>query len=122
MEQPMILLVDDEADLLNLFAMMLVRKSYHVRKAAGGPEAVKILENETPALILLDLAMPEVSGVDILHMVRADPRFEATRIIILTAVPVLLEKEDMQLIDGLLIKPVHPRTLEETVAKSLAAV
>lgn len=117
----MILLVDDEIDLLGLFAMMLKRKAYHVVKAAGGPEAVRILEKETPALILLDLAMPEVSGVDILRMVRADPRFERTRIIILTAVPVMLEQVDTPLIDGLLKKPVSPRTLEEAVANALVS-
>lgn len=110
-----ILLVDDEADLLDLFAMSLRRKPYDILKASSGAEALALLQTEVPALIVLDVAMPEISGLEVLHAVRGDPRLSNTKILILTAVPLMVEKGDAKLADMVLPKPVTPLRLEETI-------
>lgn len=114
-----VLLVDDEHDLLDLFGMLLNRLPCQILKAAGGQEALNILETETPDVILLDIAMPGVTGLDVLRAVRSNPRFEATRIIVLTAVPVMVEREDARLVDQMLTKPITMHTLEKAVRTAL---
>lgn len=112
---PQILIVDDELDLLDLFAMILNRRSFRLLKAPGGREALNILETETPTLILLDVAMPDITGLDVLHAIRGNPRFSTTKIIILTAVPVMVDKKDSEMADLVLAKPISPKVLEDNI-------
>ena len=121
MSTPSILIVDDKQDLLDLFTASLRRLPYRILTAPSGDTALAILEQETPALILLDIAMPHVSGIDVLHRVRQVPRLDATRIIIVTAVPSRVEREDEDLFDRLIAKPITPRALEQAVLEVLSS-
>ncbi len=119
MSTPSILIVDDKQDLLDLFSASLRRLPYRIITAPSGDAALAILEQETPALVLLDIAMPRTSGLDVLRWARQIPRLDATRIIIVTAVPSRLEREDMDLIDRVVTKPITPRALEQEVIEVL---
>ncbi len=119
MSTPSILIVDDKQDLLDLFSASLRRLPYHIITAPSGDAALAILEQETPALILLDIAMPHTSGLDVLHQVRQTERLDATRIVIITAVPSRIERDDLQLVDRLVAKPITPRALEQIVLEVL---
>ncbi len=121
MSTPSILIVDDKQDLLDLFSASLRRLPYRIITAPSGDAALAILEEETPVLILLDIAMPRTSGLDVLHQVRQVPRLDTTRIMIVTAVPSRLEREDMALIDRVVTKPITPRALEQSVLEVLSA-
>ena len=61
-----ILVVEDEPVIRNLFRMILRRRGYRVRLAAGGREALRLMAAERPALILSDLHMPEGNGWELL--------------------------------------------------------
>jgi CheY-like chemotaxis protein len=115
MSNPSILIVDDKADLLELFSASLRRLPYRVITAQSGEEALAILEEETPILIILDVAMPHVSGIDILRNIRTNPRLASTKIMLLTAVPSRVERDDAALADCVVSKPITPRVLEQTV-------
>ncbi len=117
--RPKILFVDDESDLLDLFAMSLRRKPFDIMKASSGAEALAMLQTEVPEIIVLDVAMPEVSGLEVLHAVRGDPRLSSTKILILTAVPLLVDRADAKLADMVIPKPVTPLRLEETIMSLL---
>ncbi len=119
MSTPSILIVDDKPDLLDLFTASLRRLPYRLITATSGDAALEILEQETPALILLDIAMPRTSGLEVLHQIRQVPRLDATRIIIVTAVPSRVEREDANLFDRLIAKPITPRALEQAVIEVL---
>jgi CheY-like chemotaxis protein len=116
-----ILLVDDETDLLDLFEMVLVRLGSTLYKANSGRRALEILENVRPDIIVLDLAMPEISGLDVLRAVRRRPELNTVKIVILTAVPVLLQKEDVEAVEIVLTKPVTPRGLEQAIRKLIGS-
>jgi len=116
-----ILLVDDETDLLDLFEMVLVRLGNTLYKANSGRRALEILENVRPDIIVLDLAMPEISGLDVLRAVRRRPELNTVKIVILTAVPVLLQKEDVEAVEIVLTKPVTPRGLEQAIRKLIGS-
>ena len=116
MTAPSILIIDDEPDLLELFRAALRKLRYRVLTANRGDTAWKMMqEEEPPVLIILDVAMPYPDGLDLLHVVRSDARFDATRVMILTAVPSRVSKDDAALIDVMMSKPVTPRALEQAV-------
>jgi CheY-like chemotaxis protein len=116
-----ILLVDDETELLDLFEMVLVRLGNTLYKANSGRRALEILENVRPDIIVLDLAMPEISGLDVLRAVRRRPELNTVKIVILTAVPVLLGKEDVEAVNAVLTKPITPRGLEQAIRKLIGS-
>jgi len=71
MEKPFnILLVDDEQDFLDPIAFWLESKGHHVRMAINGEEALKLIAEQTPNIILLDVNMPVMNGIDTLKTIR----------------------------------------------------
>jgi two-component system alkaline phosphatase synthesis response regulator PhoP len=114
-----ILLVDDEADLLTLFEIALVRLNCALYKAESGRRALEILSELIPTLIVLDLAMPEVSGIQVLEIIRSNPAYDQTKIVVLTAVPLMLERHHAFMVDMVLTKPVTPRSLESIIRNLL---
>jgi len=110
-----ILIVDDDVDLLDLFGIALKRLQCQIIKAAGGKQALETLKNTTPNLILLDVAMPAVTGLDVLREVRSNPRFAQTKVVLLTAVPIMVDPTSASLVSRILIKPITPSALEANV-------
>jgi DNA-binding response OmpR family regulator len=62
-----ILIVDDEIDTLNLMEMVLRMAGYKVVKALGGQECLRLAREERPDLIILDIMMPQLSGMEVLR-------------------------------------------------------
>jgi DNA-binding response OmpR family regulator len=80
-----ILVVDDEPDISALVAFHLARESYRVRTAADGSEAMRAVELEQPDLIVLDLMLPGMSGLEVLEELRRRPELQEVPVILLTA-------------------------------------
>lgn len=115
-----ILLVDDEKILLDLFMVGLRSLPFALLKASGGREALQILEREKPALVVLDLAMPDISGLELLERIRADVTLAGIKVMILTAVPILLDDRSAKMADEVLYKPVNMRELQHRIQNMLA--
>ena len=80
-----ILIVDDEPDALVILRHILTRAGYAVVPAYGGADALRRIERQDFDLIITDLAMPKVSGVEVIERVKNDPVRGATPIVALTA-------------------------------------
>lgn len=80
-----ILVVEDESDIAALVAYQLAHAGYQVRTATSGGAALKAIDVEPPDLVILDLMLPEISGVDILRTLRSRKETRSTPVIILTA-------------------------------------
>lgn len=80
-----ILVVDDEPDIVALVAYHLARAGYGVSTASTGPEALAKATSESPALIVLDLMLPGMSGFDVLERLRANPATARIAVLTLTA-------------------------------------
>lgn len=80
--KPIILVVDDEPQILRVMRASLPPRGYEVRTAPGGEEALDEISKQMPDLIVLDLMMPETSGLDVCRRVR---EFSAVPIIVLSA-------------------------------------
>jgi len=116
---PTILIVDDEPGLLRIFANLANRLNCHVILADSGAAALDILDNETPDLLVLDLAMPQVSGFDVLRQARTIPRLDHMKVMILTARPNLVADLEGLEYDCWVSKPVSAQDFVETVSALL---
>lgn len=108
-----VLVVDDEADILALVTYHLAKSGYRVSTAATGPEALRAARDERPALIVLDLMLPGMSGFDVLEQLRADAATSNIAVLMLTA-----RRDEPDRIRGLsigaddyLTKPFSPQEL-----------
>lgn len=116
-----ILLVEDDPEQLSLFSFVLQRLPLTLTTASNGTEALKSLKNSVPALIVLDISMPEISGLDVLKSVRSDPRFNDTKILVLTAAPSRMVNQELPSFDMIMSKPISLSKLEQ-IARGLLNV
>ncbi len=65
-----ILIVDDEPDVLEVVEILLLSEKYRVLKARNGIEAIEVVSKETPDLVILDIMMPEMDGVEVCRRMR----------------------------------------------------
>lgn len=79
------LVVDDEPNILLSLEFLMKKQGYQVFIARDGKEALEIIEEETPSLVILDIMMPEVDGYEVCRHMRAQERFNDTKIIFLSA-------------------------------------
>lgn len=79
-----ILIVDDDGDLLEVLKYVLEDAGYRVSMAEGGAAALSIAADENVSLLLLDISMPDISGIEVAERLRADPRTADIRLAIHT--------------------------------------
>ncbi len=82
-----VLWIDDDQLLLGLGTEALHQAGYRVRTAPDGPAGIAFAQQDHPDLILLDVIMPAMYGVEVCQALRADPTFQGTPIVLLTALP-----------------------------------
>ena len=80
-----VLVVEDEPDIRDLIALHLARDGFRCRTAATGTEALRAVRAHSPDLVILDLMLPEMDGLDVCRRLRHEPRTAALPIIMLTA-------------------------------------
>ncbi len=116
-----ILLVDD-SDLNRLLLRdVLTQHGYTVLTAADGAEGVRMARAEKPDLILMDIQMPRMNGLDAGKLLRADPVTRGIRLLALSSFNLLADDTNFFTteFDGYIAKPVDIRKLPETVKKHL---
>ena len=119
-----ILIADDEPDILEFVCYNLIKEGYNVSTARNGLEVLEQAKKIHPHLILLDIMMPEMDGVEVCRELRAMPEFKETLIAFLTA-----RSEDYSQIvgfevggDDYIAKPIRPRVLLSRIAALLRRV
>ncbi len=116
-----ILLVDDEQDILDFLSYNLQKEGYKVFTASNGEEALKLVRQISPSLILLDIMMPKMDGIETCQLIRKDLQFEQPIIAFLTS-----RAEDYSQVAGFeagaddyITKPIRPRLLVSKVSSLL---
>ena len=112
-----ILLVDDEPDILEIIRFNLEKVGYQIKTASNGLDAIKVSKKFLPNLIILDVMMPDLDGIETCERLRQDERFQETIIMFLTA-----RGEDYSYVaafdagaDDYVTKPVKPKVLVSKV-------
>jgi two-component system alkaline phosphatase synthesis response regulator PhoP len=113
MAKETILIVDDEEDILDLIHYNLTKEGYEVHKVTTGEEALESSRESVPDLILLDLMLPGIDGLEVCKIIKNDPKTHNVPIIMLTA-----KGEENDIVTGLELgaddyipKPFSPRVL-----------
>ncbi len=121
---PRVLVVDDDPDIRQLVAMKLTKSGHTVTTAADGASALASVRAQTPDIIVLDVAMPGLSGLDVCRELRQDPVSADVPVLLLTA-----KVQDGDLAEGFaagaddyVTKPFSPRELVTRVEAVLARV
>jgi DNA-binding response OmpR family regulator len=83
--KPIILAVDDDPAVLRIIESQLSRHDLDVKTALSGGDALDILKNLTPAVLILDVMMDGISGYDLCHVVKRDKRLQNVPVIFLTS-------------------------------------
>lgn len=117
MGMPSVLVVDDDPDVCDLVTYKLEQSGYDVRRACDGDTAMREVEAGIPDVVLLDVMMPGVSGLQVLEQWRADAATASMPVIILTA---KAQEGDVERgfelgADDYVVKPFSPRELARRV-------
>jgi len=112
-----ILIVDDEEDILEFLSYNLSKEDYQIETAMNGPDAIEIAQNFIPDLIILDIMMPEMDGIEVCSNIREIPELKNTLITFLTA-----RNESFTEVSALdsggddyITKPVKPNVLKSRI-------
>jgi two-component system, cell cycle response regulator DivK len=113
-----ILIVDDNPMNLKLVRVLLTSKGYTVRTADAAEQALNVLETFTPRLILMDIQLPGMDGLELTRRLKADPARRDIVIVALTAYAMKGDEEKARAAgcDGYLTKPIDTARLARTMA------
>jgi len=119
-----ILIADDDSGLRQLMRLILAREGFDVIEAANGEQTLALAMVVDPALILLDVMMPDMDGYDVCRRLKADQRTGRVPVVFVSAAEgVALRNEALKLgADACIKKPIGPRDLVERVRAVLAGV
>lgn len=108
METRSILIVDDNADNMLLTQLLLEPEGYIIRSAENAQQALACLQSFTPDMILMDIQMPEMDGLELTRLLRRNPALRSTKILALTAYAMKGDEESTRAAgcDGYISKPI----------------
>ncbi|MDP6766270.1 MAG: response regulator transcription factor [SAR324 cluster bacterium] len=113
MSRQSVLVVEDEEDIMEVIRFNLEKEGYEVNHALSGEKALQLIEKKLPTLVLLDLMLPGINGLDLCRILKQNDRTKGIPVIMLTA-----KSEDADIVAGLemgaedyITKPFSPRVL-----------
>lgn len=120
MNEP-ILVVDDNPDNVKLLVFLLRKHGYQVETAASAEEALVVLSRFRPALILMDIQLPGMDGLELTRQLKGDPKTREILILVVTAYAMKSDEERSMAAgaDGYIVKPIDTRKLPGVIATYL---
>ncbi len=118
-----ILIVEDNDKNMKLVRDVLQAKGYRTIEAVTGEDGVRLARERLPALVLMDIQLPGINGIEALRQLRADPATASIPVIAVTASVMASDRRNIvdAGFDGYVGKPLNLREFLEAVAKALAA-
>ncbi|MBU0512277.1 MAG: response regulator [Chloroflexi bacterium] len=122
-EPKKIVIVEDEPDTAEMFAEMMRLSSFTVLKSYGGTAAIALISHVKPDAVVLDVMMPDLSGLEVLRFMRSDPSLAHIPVIVVSAKSLPSDiKEGLEAGASIyLTKPVAYQTLTEAVRNTIQA-
>ena len=117
MRRKRILVVDDEVYIVHILEFSLSMEGYDVLTAFDGEEALKVVDESSPDLVVLDIMMPKLDGYEVCRRMRSEERFAETPIILLSAKGRPIDREEGMKAgaNDYIVKPFRPRKLLEKI-------
>jgi len=120
-----ILCVEDEPEMIDLIRLILGRRGFEVKGATGGVEGLRMIREEHPDLVLLDLMMPDMDGWEVYQQIKADEKTKSIPVIVVTAKAQSIDKVlglHIAKVDDYIAKPFSPQDLLNSIEKVLQKV
>jgi two-component system, OmpR family, response regulator VicR len=117
-----ILCIEDEPEMIDLIRLILGRRGFDVKGANGGVEGLKMIRQEMPDLILLDLMMPDMDGWEVYQQIKADEKTKGIPVIVVTAKAQSIDRVlglHIAKVDDYIAKPFSPQDLLTSVERVL---
>jgi CheY-like chemotaxis protein len=116
-----VLIIEDEEDAAELFAEMMRVSGFRVLKTSRSAPAINMMIADKPDVVILDIMMPEISGLDILHQMRQDPELSSIPVVVVSAKSMPADiKNGMEAgASTYLTKPVGFLELKEAVERAI---
>jgi CheY-like chemotaxis protein len=115
-ERVKVLVVEDDQWIRFLLADLLKELGYEVLEASNGQTGLRLAEDHHPDLVILDLALPETPGVEVLHELQRMEPLRSPRVVITSAHPELLAPDDYESVEAVFTKPYDIQHLQTLVA------
>jgi DNA-binding response OmpR family regulator len=115
--------VEDEPEMIDLFRLILSRRGFEVIGAEGGQEGLESIRAQRPALVLLDLMMPDMDGWEVYQQLKADDETKGIPVIVVTAKAQSIDRVlglHIAKVDDYISKPFSPQELLDSVEKVLS--
>lgn len=118
---PSVLIVDDSVTIRRTLEQVLTTAGFTTRQAHDGYEALEMMENELPRVVILDVEMPRLSGFELLTIMRSSPQYQQVRVAMLTSRAADKHRDYALTLgaDAYLVKPCPQETLVETIRRLL---
>ncbi|MEW6287147.1 MAG: response regulator [Chloroflexota bacterium] len=117
-----ILCVEDEPEMIDLIRLILGRRGFEVKGANGGVEGLRMIREEKPDLVLLDLMMPDMDGWEVYQQIKADEKTRGIPVIVVTAKAQSIDRVlglHIAKVDDYIAKPFQPQELLASVERVL---
>jgi len=120
-DQKTVIVIEDDLDAAEMFAEMMRVSGYQVIKTYSSTPAISLIKNEKPDVIILDIMMPDVSGLEVLRFIRREPELANTPVVIVSAkgTPTDVKTGMDAGASAYLIKPVGFQDLQNAVDKAV---
>jgi two-component system phosphate regulon response regulator PhoB len=121
--KPTVLLVEDDRPLRDLMELRLTRLGFHVSVAGDGVEALKMIREHPPQVILLDILLPQMNGLELMRLLRDEPNAPAIPIIVISALGFreVVQQAIAAGAQDFMLKPFDMHALTEKLSKYLPA-
>lgn len=118
---PKVLIVDDEADVVRLLQFRFEKEGFETIMAGDGPTALAMVESDSPDLVLLDIMMPLMDGMEVLRQIRSRRKTSKTPVIMLTAktASITVDEARQLWVSDYIMKPFDPEVLVRKAKKAL---
>ena len=116
-----VLVVEDDPGSRLIMAEILGQEGYEVIQARNGEEALNIAARDNPNVILLDIGLPGMSGLDVLRRLKSSPSTSGSSVVIVSAYSFIVDHDDSIKPDGFVQKPFGVDDLVDSVNQALSA-
>jgi CheY-like chemotaxis protein len=118
-EVTLILIVEDDPNLRAVIRMVLERAGYEVAEAKNGLDGLQSIERQTPELVIADMIMPVMNGIELVERIRSNPKTASIPIVLLSGREV--DRPAAALVNAVVTKPFEPADLLARINRALQA-
>ncbi|HLF02592.1 MAG TPA: response regulator [Anaerolineales bacterium] len=122
-ENKKVICVEDDPGMIDLITLILARRGYDVLGASGGRQGLEMIDREKPAIVLLDLMMPDMDGWEVYQQMKASETMKNIPVIVITAKAQSIDKVlglHIAKVDDYVTKPFSPQDLLDSIERILA--